>query len=177
MRLRATLDQAQLGDAAVDRFTVREAMSENFDARVDLTTPSADVDLAALLDTASVLTLSDEESGTDAFLLHGMIDEEEVGQGRVPPPGHSRRGRGARAGAGRFPLPAAPPPAALRPRLPGAQPGLPGEDGGCDRGGGPEGRRLSGQRCFLPAFAKLPEARAVRAVPRERAEFRPATAR
>ncbi|MFL5361353.1 MAG: type VI secretion system Vgr family protein [Myxococcales bacterium] len=78
MRLRATLDQAQLGDAAVDRFMVREAMSENFDARVELTTPSPDVDLAALLDTATVLTLSDAESGTDAFLLHGMIEEAEV---------------------------------------------------------------------------------------------------
>src|SRR3954462_6777475 len=78
MRLRATLDQAQLGDAAVDRFTVREAMSENFDARVELTTPSADVDLAALLDTASVLTLSDEESGTDGSPPQGMSGEGEV---------------------------------------------------------------------------------------------------
>jgi len=78
MRLRATLDQAQLGDAAVDRFTVREAMSESFDASVEVTAPPLDVDLAALLDTASVLSLYDEESGTEPFVLHGMVEEAQA---------------------------------------------------------------------------------------------------
>jgi type VI secretion system secreted protein VgrG len=79
MRLRANLESAELGsDLAVDRFGIREALSEPFDAHVELTTASTDVDLGALLDTACLLRLRDEESGGDPLLLHGIVEEAEA---------------------------------------------------------------------------------------------------
>jgi type VI secretion system secreted protein VgrG len=53
-------------------------LSEPFDAHVELTTASADVDLGALLDTACLLRLRDEESDGDPLLLHGIVEEAEA---------------------------------------------------------------------------------------------------
>jgi type VI secretion system secreted protein VgrG len=78
MRLRANLESAELGsDVAVDRFAIREAISENFDARIELTA-SGEIDLEALLDTSLLLRLRDEEHGEELLLLHGLVEEAEA---------------------------------------------------------------------------------------------------
>jgi len=78
MRLRATLENGLLGDdVAVDRFAVHEALSETFDARVELTT-AEEPDRGALLDTACLLRLFDEEGGDEPLLVHGMVEEAEA---------------------------------------------------------------------------------------------------
>jgi type VI secretion system secreted protein VgrG len=79
MRLRARLEHGQLGpDVAVDRFTVQEAISESFEARVEVTVTGSEPDLSTLLDTACALSLDDEESPGAPLTVHGIVEEAEA---------------------------------------------------------------------------------------------------
>ena len=77
MRLRASLLHGQLGPAvAVERFALREALSELFDLRVEVTIgTSEEIDIGALLDTACLLQLDDEETPGNMLVAHGIVDE------------------------------------------------------------------------------------------------------
>ena len=75
MRLRAGVQHKEIApEARVERLTVHEALSQLFDARVEIAHPDLDLDVAALLDTTCLVSLEDEASG-EVLRFHGVVEE------------------------------------------------------------------------------------------------------
>ena len=75
MRLRARVQHQEIApEVRLERLTVHEALSQLFDARVEIAHPDLDLDVAALLDTTCLLSLEDEASG-EVLRFHGVVEE------------------------------------------------------------------------------------------------------